>query len=329
MTDWRRLGSAGALLGFVIVVGTIGYLALGFSLLDANHQTVTTISTVGFREVQPLDAVGRVFTIALILFGVGATLYAISVLIETLIEGRLLDLLGRRRMTRTINDLDDHVIICGWGRVGRAIAEEIDTAGRPLVVIDIDPEPLESCPHPHVVGDATEDLVLSDAGLDRAGSLVAAVDTDAANSFITLSARASSPELFIVARARSASSESKLRRSGADRVVNPQHIGGARMAAFVLGPTVAEFLDVVVHDRRLEFRLEEITVTADSAVAGTTLAEARLRHRTGALAMAVRDGAGAFRSNPSSDTVLQPGEVLIAFGTEQELTALGDVVRGG
>ncbi len=326
MSHWRRLGLAVALLCVVIAVGTAGYVALGFSGLDAAYQTVTTISTVGFREVEPLTPTGQVFTIALILLGVGATLYTFGVLIETLLEGRLLDLLGRRRMARTISDMEDHVIICGWGRVGRAIASEIDTAGRPLVVIDADGALMEDCPHAFVVGDATEDHVLDAAGLRRASSLVAAVDTDAANAFITLSARATVPELFIVARARSASSEAKLRRSGADRVVNPQHIGGARMAAFVLRPTVAEFLDVVMHDRHLEFRLEELAVAAESGVAGSTLADARLRHRTGALVMAIRAADGSFRSNPPPDTVLVPGEVLIAFGTEEELAALSNLV---
>jgi voltage-gated potassium channel len=329
VNHWRRLGGALALFVAVLVVGTVGYLLLGFGLLDAVYQTVTTVSTVGFREVQPLSAAGQVFTMVLILLGVGAALYAFGVLIETLLEGRLLDLLGRRRMERTITTMSHHVIVCGWGRVGRSIAAEVAAAGQPLVVVDASEERLSGCPHPSVVGDATEDAVLGRAGIDRASALVAAVDADADNSFISLSARALRPDLFIVARARSVDSEDKLLRAGADRVVNPQHIGGARMAAFVLRPHVAEFLDVVMHEQNIEFRLEELTITAGSAVAGRTLRDAHLRDRTGALVLALRDPDGAFRNNPSPDTVLDPDDVLIAIGTEEELAALAALVRAG
>ncbi len=298
MSHWRRLGGALALLATVLVVGTLGYLALGFGFVDALYQTVTTVATVGFREVQPLTTVGKFFTMALILLGVGATLYAFSVLIETLIEGRLLDLLGRRRMVRTISSMQSHTIICGWGRVGRAIAAEVADAGKPLVVVDVDENRLTDCPHPSVLGDATEDKVLVAAGVERASALVAAVDQDAANSFITLSARALRPDLFVVARARSVDSEEKLLRSGADRVVNPQHIGGARMAAFVLRPHVAEFVDVMTRERNLAFRLEELPISPGSSIAQQTLRDAHIRDRTGALVLALRRADGTFLTNP-------------------------------
>ncbi len=326
MNHWRRLGGALALLLAVLVIGTVGYVILGFGTLDAMYQTVTTVATVGFREVQRLDAAGKIFTMVLILLGVGATLYAFSVLIETLFEGRLQDLLGRRRMERTIAAMRDHVIVCGWGRVGRAIASEVATAGRELVVVDHDAGRLADCPHATVLGDATEDAVLAQAGLDRASAVVAAVDQDAENSFIALSARATRPDIFIVTRARSVDSEEKLRRAGADRVVNPQHIGGSRMAAFVLRPHVAEFLDVVMREHSLEFRLEEIVVGARSPVAGMTLREAHLRDRTGALVLALRDPDGQFVTNPTPDTHIEPLHVLIAIGTEAELSALAATI---
>jgi voltage-gated potassium channel len=322
MSHWRRLGGALLLLTGVIIIGTIGYLILGFGAIDALYQTVTTVATVGFREVEPLSTVGKIFTMVLILFGVGAALYAFSVLIETLIEGRLAQLLGRRRMEKTITSMRDHVIVCGWGRVGRSIAAEVAEAGRPLVVIDLDPDRLADCPHPTVHGDATEDEILTVAGIDRASALVAAVDADAANSFIILSARALRSDLFLVARVRSVENEGKLRRAGANRVVNPQHIGGARMAAFVLRPNVAEFLDVVMHESNLEFRLEELPLTADSPIVGKTLRDAHLRDQTGALILALRAADGAFRSNPPPEITFEAGQVLIAIGTEDELRAL-------
>lgn len=319
---------AGALVALVAVVaiGTVGYEMLGFSWLDALYQTVTTVATVGFREVEPLSANGKVFTMLLILFGVGTTLYALGVLIETLIEGQLQDLLGRRRMQRTIEGLRDHVVICGWGRVGRTIAADLAEAGRPVVVVDTSAERLATSPHASIVGDATEDAVLRQAGIERAVALVAAVDSDAANLFVTINARAMNPSLFIVSRVRSESNEEKLRRVGADRVVNPQSIGGARMAAFVIQPNVAEFVDVVMHERNLEFRLEEVRVPEGSTLDGVSLREAHLRDRTGAMVLAVRDDAGAFTTNPVPETPMRAGQVLIAIGTPAQLCALEQLI---
>jgi voltage-gated potassium channel len=324
VSHWRRLGGAVTTLAFVLVAGTIGYVLLGFGVADAAYQAVTTVSTVGYREIQPLSRTGQVFTMVLILLGVGAAFYTFSVLVETVVEGRLNELLGRRRMEQSIAALHDHVIICGWGRVGRAIATDLAEAGRDVVVVELDPELIGLSSHLAVVGDATDDEVLRRAGVERAAALVAAVDSDAADAFITLSARALKPDLFIVARARSHESIEKLLRAGADRVVNPQSLGGARMAAFILRPHVSEFLDVVMHDRSLEFRLEEVPVTEGSPFAGETIRASQVRDRTGALVLALREEDGTFRSNPSPETVLRPGQVLIAIGTEGELQ---DLVR--
>jgi len=325
MTHWRRLGGALIALALVLVVGTIGYVVLGFSLLDAMYQTVTTVSTVGFREVEPFTPAGQLFTMVLILFGVGAALYAFSVLIETFLEGQLNELFGRRRMEQSIASMRDHVIICGWGRVGRSIGDELVETGRSLVAVERIEAKVTGAPHV-VVGDATEDGVLRAAGIEHAAALVAAADTDAANAFIALSARALNPELFIVARTRNEDSADKLHRSGANRVVNPQSIGGARMAAFVLRPHVAEFLDVVMHEGTLEFRLEEVPVTESSSIAGRSLRDTHIRDQTGALVLALRDAHGVFRTNPDPDTQVCAGHVIIAIGTQDELDALVTLV---
>ncbi len=325
MTDWSRLRLALTVLGGVMLAGTVGYLILGFTFLEAFYQTVTTVTTVGFREVRPLSDAGIVFTIVLILLGVGTALYALGVLIQTLVEGDLHDVFGRRRMERKIADIDRPVIVCGWGRVGRAIAEEVADSGAAPVIVDRDPERLETSPYPTVVGDATDDAVLRRAGLDRARALVAALDSDAGNLFVTVSARALRPDLFIVARVRVDESIEKLRRGGADRVVNPQSIGGARMAAFVMQPHVTEFLDVVMHDRDIEFRLEEVTVALESPIVGATLREAQIRDRTGALVLALRDENGEFSTNPSPEARLSGSQVLIAIGTPGELAALTEL----
>jgi voltage-gated potassium channel len=325
VNDWRRLRIALLVLAGIMIVGTIGYLILGFPLLDAVYQAVTTLTTVGFREVHPLSDAGKIFTIVLILFGVGTALYALGVLIQTLVEGDLRGVFGRKRMDRKIADLHDHVIVCGWGRVGRAIAKEIGDAA-PIVVLDRDAARLADSPHLWLAGDATDDAVLLGAGLQRARALVAALDTDAGNLFVTLSARALRPDIFIVSRVRVDESVEKLVRAGADRVVNPQSIGGSRMAAFVLQPHVTEFLDVVMHDRDIEFRLEEVTVPPASSVVGRTLRESHIRDLTGALVLALRDSAGEFVSNPAPEQRIAAGDVLVAIGTAAELVELGRLV---
>jgi len=328
---WRRLRFGVAALVGIIVAGTVGYAALGFAWLDALYQTVTTVSTVGFREVHPLSAGGQAFTIVLILVGVGTALYTFTQVLEVVVEGHVQEVLGRRRMEREIARMAGHVIVCGFGRVGRNLAQYLTGAGEDVVVIETDPERAAAAEGAGNVvrGDATVDEVLKEAGIERARVLVTALTTDAANLFVTLTARSLSAELFIVARARVESSEAKLTQAGADRVVNPQGIGGARMAAFVLQPHVAEFLDVVMHDGSLEFRLEEVPLPTGSPLAGHSLRDAHIRDSTGALILALRDAGGAFATNPPPETVLEAGQILIAIGTEGQLRALADAARAG
>jgi voltage-gated potassium channel len=230
----RRLRQGLLTLAGVLVAGTVGYVLLGFGWLDALYQTVTTVTTVGFREVRTLSTAGKIFTIVLILVGVGTALYTLTVLLETFVEGHFLRHWEARRMDRTIAHMSGHVIICGWGRVGQASAAHLVDNGAEVVVIDRDEARLEGMPHPYVHGDISNDDVLLAAGIERARALVAALADDAGNVYATLSARALRPELVIVARARSTGSMGKLYRAGADEVVNPQLIGGRRMAAFAL-----------------------------------------------------------------------------------------------
>lgn len=232
-------------------------------------------------------------------------------------------------MQRRIDALEDHVIVCGWGRVGRAIKPSLHGLDRSaVVVVDRDPARVAVAGDLVVEGDATDDGVLRRAGIERARALVAALDSDADNVYVTLSARALRPDLFIVARARVDAAEALLLQAGADRVVNPQAIGGARMAALVNQPHVADFLDVAMHDAGLEFRLAELTVGAGTPVAGRSLRDAHLRDATGALVLAVREPGGTFRTNPDPSEVMDAGEVLIAIGTEAQLAALRDLVTG-
>lgn len=307
--------------------GTLGYLALGFTPLNALYQTVTTVATVGFGEVEPLTPAGQVFTMVLIVLGVGTVFWTLGVLIEALVEGELSEVFGRRRMERRIESMRDHVVVCGWGRVGREIAHLIGASGRGVVVVDVDPDRVATVPGTVVLGDATDDTVLCRAGIERASVLVAALATDAANLYVTLSGRALRPDLFILARARDESSEPKLLRAGADRVVNPQRIGAQRIAAFALQPSVAEFLDVVMHDGSLEFRLEEVVVAPGSDLVGRSLRDSHLRDRTGALVLALRAPSGEFLTNPVPETVIAAEHVLIAIGTTSQLEGLEALAR--
>ena len=326
---WRRFRAGLGLLMLVLVAGTGGYVALGLDLLDAVYQTVITISTVGYREIGDVAARYQVFTVFLILFGTGTSLYTLGVLIETMFEGRLDDQFRRRRMQRKIDRLTGHTVLCGYGQVGRAIEEELRRAGESVVTIDRqEPDYIDLIEHRMVIGDATDDNVLLQAGVDRAKTLVLALDSDVDNLFIALSVRSINPGIFIVARANESATGPKLRQAGADRVVNPHQIGGARMAALVSHPDVSEFLDVVMNQGEFEVRLAHINVTAGSVFADNSLRDCGIRRTTGATVLAVRRGE-SFVTNPSRHFVLLPDDLLISLGTEEQLAALRVRAREG
>lgn len=325
----RRILAGLAVLVVVVAVGT-GWFAIveHFTVIDALYQSMITVSTVGFQEVQPLDAGGRLFTIGMIIVGVSAAFYTLSGLFERLVAEQV-EGLGRRRMERKIEHLEGHLLLCGFGRIGSKIAELVG-ANLPVAVIDADQERCESAAERGLVvlhGDATDDEVLSRARLDRAAVLVAALPTDADNLYVVLSGRACNAGLHIVARAQSTTSEPKLVRAGANRVVNPEDIGAQRMASFVLQPTVSEFLDVVFHHAGVEYRLEEIEIRVGSDLDGCTIAAAAIREHTGALVVAVLDRSGELLTNPPPETALTAGATVIAMGTPEQLRAL--VARSG
>lgn len=319
---FRKVRRGVAALSLVLGAGTVGYAALGRGGLGALYQTVVTVTTVG-GSGGPAPGTGEeLFTMVLLLVGVGTALYTFSAVLEVLLEGHMRERVRRRRMDRAIAAMSGHVVICGWGRVGREVARTLASAGRAVVVVDRDPERLATVAHPWVCGDVTDDATLEEAGIGRAATLVAALDTDADNLFVTVATRSLRPDLQIIARARNESSEPKLRRAGADRVVNPQQLGGDRMAAFVVQPHVVDFVDVVLRDGGIEFRLEELAVPAGSALAGQSLRSAALHGRTGVLVLAVRRAGGGFVTNPGPELVIEAGDVLIGAGTPDQLAAL-------
>jgi voltage-gated potassium channel len=318
-----RLRVAMGMLITVLVVGTLGYWAFGFTLLDASYQTITTVTTVGFRELKDFNAAEKVFTMFLIVTGVSTVLYTFTLAVQVVVEGQLREFVGRRRMDRELAKMKGHTVICGWGRVGRAVAHDLDEAGHKIAVIDMNPDRVANIPYPVVLGDATLDTTLRQAGIENATFLIAALEGDAENLFVTLSGRSINPNLFIVARARQDESIPKLANAGADRVVNPQELGAARMASFVARPHVAEFIDVVMHERSLEFRMQEFDIPPESSLAGKTLRQANLREESGALVLAMRSPDGQFSTNPKGDTVIEPHHIIIAVGTDEDLIRLG------
>jgi voltage-gated potassium channel len=326
-TTIARLRIAVALVLAVFVVGTFGYLWFGLDFVDAIYMTVITITTVGYRELlgDELTDSEKLFTMAVIVTGVSTVLYTFTLGVQVVVEGQLREFVGRRRMDRKIAEMRDHVVVCGWGRVGKAAANDISSTGKQVVVIDVRTDRVADISTPVIVGDATLDSTLRAAGVQHASALIAALEGDAENLFVTLSSRAINPGLFIVARARQEESVPKLSRAGADRVVNPQELGAARMASFVVQPNVAEFVDVIMHERSMDFRMQEVEIPVGSAIAGTTLREANLRQQAGVLVLALRGDDGAFTTNPDPDLVLNPHNVIIAVGTVDALEQLNRV----
>lgn len=330
MEMMRRLGIAFGLLLLILVSGTAGYCLIeGWSFLDALYMTVITVATVGFREVHPLSPAARVFTILLILSGIGALGYAVGVVVEFMVEGHLLGMVEMRRLEGKLAKLSDHFILCGFGMVGEEVAREFTAAEAEFVVVERDPQRAAECDAEGYLclqDDATDDDVLKQAGIERARGLVGAVDTDADNVFVVLSARNLNPGIFIVARANEVESETKLTKAGADRVLSPAAIGGRRMANLLMKPVICDYVDFVTHGDNVEFRLEEMTVSAGSEIASRTIGDTQIRERAGTLVLAVRKPDGEFNTNPSSGTRLDAGDRVVVIGTSSQLEAFKAIV---
>jgi voltage-gated potassium channel len=330
-SETKTLLWVAAAIALVVAGGTVGYMVIeGWSLLDALYMTVTTITTVGFREVRELSTAGRIFTMLLILCGAGVILYGLATIVEYAIKAQLSGVFKRRAVRKQVNRLESHYIICGYGRVGESVARHFAAQEAAFVVVDNDPAGLaraEADGFLVVEGDATSDETLEAAGIRKAQGVVAAVGSDAGNIYVTLSARVLNPGLLIVARASSEDTVNKLKRAGADRVVSPYGIGGRQMAALMLKPLVTDYLDVVTGDGALEFRMEELALTAKCCAVGRTIQELAVRKTTGATILAVRNGeTGVFDTNPSPEVVLESGDTVIAIGTPTEITRLEALV---
>lgn len=318
----RRFRSPGLLALAVLVYGAAGFVLVErWSLGDALYMTIITISTVGFQEVHPLDGPGRIFTSTLIVGGVGTMLYAFSIFAELLAEGHIAEYGRRRRVEGRIRSLRDHFVICGYGRIGTQIVTEFTQAGAPCIVIDNNPEAVERLSTEgrlHIAGDAAGEEVLRAAGLERARGLVCAVDSDERAVYITLAARALKPDLYILARAGRPESIRRLELAGADRVISPYRMAGHQMAELALRPALVEVMDFLQH-AGTPVGVEELLVRGASPVSGRTVAAAGLNDAGLARLLAIRRPDGDLLVSPPDDVAIGEGDLLIAFGTRDEL----------
>lgn len=309
----------------VVAAGTVGFASVeDISVLDAFFTTVVLISTVGMGTA-PVTTAGKWLAIFVIGAGVGTLLYAFGTFMEFVIGGTLNDILEERSMKKKISELSGHFIICGYGRVGEQVAKEFVRSHENFVVVDSNPSSIDRCREDgylHVVGDAADDETLQKARLTEAKGLVACVDSDADNVFVTLSARVMAPDVWIVSRGNTEESHSKLEKAGANKVVSPYAIGGREMATLMLKPMVSDYLDVVTGGGELELRVEQIQLSEGSSVVNRSIKDLEIRKITGASILAVRKSGEPFNTNPSPETILQIGDVLITVGTPEEIHKL-------
>ncbi|MFH1149899.1 MAG: potassium channel protein [Actinomycetota bacterium] len=315
----------------IIMVGTVGYMIIErIGFWDSLYMTVITVSTVGYREIVLPSRAGEIFTMLLIISGLATVVYVTTSVVELLLEGRILEMMGRRRILRELQDISGHCIICGYGRVGKQIATECQARGTSVVIIEKERAEAEKSINDGfitVTGDAAEESVLMKAGLERASGLVTAVSSDADNLFVTMTARMIRPDVFIVGRCNSEDTESKLYRAGADRAISPHNVGGRRMAALVLKPLVCDFLDVVTHGELVELTLEDIHVEPGSAVVGRSIRDVLVDELRSVGILGMKRPKRDFVINPMGDTVLDSGDILIVQGSAEQISALKAVAR--
>ena len=302
--------------------GSTGFVVLEhWTFLEALFMTVTTLSTVGYGEVHPLDAKGRIYTIILILFGVGLLVYILTDLAEIVVHANPMLFWGRRRVKEKIAKLQQHQVVCGFGRTGQEVARILAHHGVSFVVVEADPARIvqaEQMGYLAMGGDATEDATLVEAQVPRAAGIVCTLPEDAANTFITLAAKNLNEEITVVCRAANPGSEAKMIRAGAHSVISPYIICGRRMATAVTHPLVLEFLDVAMHSPNYDLRLEQVIIGSTSKLIGKTLREANIKQSAGAMVLAVNQG-GKLITNPPPDLVFQSGDELIVLGADEEL----------
>lgn len=318
----KRLQVGLVTLGVIFVVAVFGYWLGGWNLLDSVYMVVVTLSSVGYREAGKMTPALQVFTILLIVFGASAALYIVGGFVQMMAEGEINRALGLRRVTREIERLGEHIIVCGFGRMGEILAGELHRRKRSFVVVDNDPERITqaiSLGYLALTDDATEEEALLHAGVKRAKTVVVTLPSDAENVFITLTARNLNPKLQIIARGELHATEKKLIQAGADRVVLPAAAAALRMAAMITRPSTLELIELAAGHYIAEVEIDELTIPSDSPLVGCTVRDSQTRRRHGLLIVAVRHADGRLKFNPDADTVFQSGDAVIAMGRAHDI----------
>jgi voltage-gated potassium channel len=322
-----------ALLVGITAGGTIGYMLIErWSAWDAFYMTVITVTTVGYGVVHPLSRAGEVFTVALIVGGVGSAFYTFTLLATFVVEGGVPRGVQRRRHERMLEAIKDHFIVCGYGRIGAIVAQQLQRQGVPFVVVDRDPERLKQAVEHGALGveaDASQEETLKRVGIERARGLIAVVSTDAENVYTVLSARVLRPDLFIVARAQTDDATVKLQRAGADRVISPYRIGAMQIAQTALRPAVVDFVALAIGTDNLELAMEEILIAPDATIADQSIIDANLRQQYGVIIVGIQRRDGRMDFNPEPGTAIRAGDKLVVLGRPDSLKRLeAEAARG-
>ena len=331
MLSTFKLRVAFSFLLSITLAGTLGYHFLeGWSLANSFYATIVTLGTVGFGDFYPITPVGKCFAIFLIVFGVGTMAYTFAVIMEVLMEGRLKRILGRGKLEKQINRMQDHYIICGYGKIGNLICTELAHEKIGLVVVENNPEVvpgIEDDGFVYINGSATEDKILLRAGIKRARGVVCALPTDADNLYVVLTAKELNPDVYVLSRFEDNASERRLIKAGADRVISPYRVGGMRMSQAILRPAMLDFIEITTRRQSLSLRMEEVDVWKDSPVAGKNLEESGLRKTYGLIVVAIKKESGQMVFNPMASYMMESGDKLIALGEEDNLIAFSKVCQ--
>jgi voltage-gated potassium channel len=310
----------------LIVIGTAGFHFIeGWNVLESFYTTVMTLTTIGYGDFAPKTRGGMLFTVMLVIFGVGTMLYTVGLVAQTMVEGRLTMLLGRGKMEKAIDKMKNHYIVCGCGRIGYLICRELAAEKVDFVVVDNNPEVIQKIGEDGFVyfrGDAIHDKCLIGAGIKRARGIVCVLPTDAQNLYVILTAKELNPDIWILSRSEEEESEHRLLRAGANRVMSPYTLGGTRMAMAILRPAMLDFIEITTRRQSLELRMDELEICEGSPLIGKSLEESEIRQRYGLIIVAVKKESGKMIFNPVASYVIQSGDKLIALGEEDNVSKL-------
>ncbi len=326
MDNIRKIKYSSLFLVFVFILGTFLYTnLLGWNILDSFYMTVITITTIGFKEVHPLNETGKFITIFLIFTGLGGFLYGLTAFGEFLMEGHLRDFFRSNLMDKKVKKFSNHIIICGFGRMGKVIADELVSYKQQFVVIEREENKVRELVernYPFIEGDATDDIVLKKAGIDKARAILCVMDNDAENLFVTLSARQLNKNIFILARCSKEASESKLYRAGADKVVFPYKIGAKQMAQFILRPGLMQFFEMAFSEDDFKLHINEFKLPEGSFLENVKLKDSKLREKYNIMVVAIRRLGMDVLINPPGDFRLKSGDILIVTGESENMQKL-------